>query len=210
MTARARPEAVRGGARLDEARKEHGMARRIDAGFTASAALVVIAAFVPPAPADVRLPHVLGSNMVLQRDLAAPVWGWAEPGEEVTVTVAGQECRTRADAGGVWRVRLKPMPPGGPHGMTVSGRNALKLENILVGDVWLCSGQSNMRWELIASSTGKEALSRADLPKIRLFKVPLRSAGQPVQDVAADWSVCSPATAGRFSAVGFFFGRELS
>lgn len=172
--------------------------------------MVLTMSFISAALADVRLPHVLGSNMVLQRDIAAPVWGWAAPGETVTVAIAGQEVKAVADAQGRWMVRLAPVAAGGPHEMTVRGRNEIRLQNILFGDVWLCSGQSNMRWEVMASATGKDALAKADLPQIRLFRVPLRAAGQPVEDVAADWAVCSAATAARFSAVGFFFGREIN
>jgi sialate O-acetylesterase len=165
---------------------------------------------LPRAAADVRLPRVLGSNMVLQCDMAAPVWGWAAAGEEVSVAIAGQEVKTRANAQGRWQVKLAPTPAGGPHEMVVRGKNEIRLDNILFGDVWLCSGQSNMRWELLSSTTGKQALAQADLPQMRLFRAPLRSSGQPVEDVAADWKVCSATTAARFSAVGFFFGRELN
>ena len=179
-------------------------------GVEILAGFALMMSLLPCAMADVRLPHVLGSNMVLQRDMATPVWGWAAPGEAVTVGIAGQEVKSVADAQGRWLARLAPVAAGGPYEMTVRGRNEIKLTNILFGDVWLCSGQSNMRWELMASATGKDALAKADLPQVRLFYVPLRAAGQPVEDVASEWKVCSAATAARFTAVGFFFGREIN
>ena len=174
--------------------------------------LVACAAVLLPAGValgDIVLPHVIGNNMVLQRQIEMPIWGWAAAGETVTVQLGPNAAKATADATGAWMVRLPAMEAGGPYEMTVSGRNTIKLTNILVGEVWLCSGQSNMRWPLNAASDGKEAVAGAELPKMRLFQVPLRSAGQPVADVNASWAPCQPATAARFSAVGFHFGRML-
>ena len=159
-------------------------------------AAFLLTALGSAALADVRLPHIFSSNMVLQRQVAAPVWGWADPGEVVSVSVGGLELKTRADMNGCWGLRLAPFPEGGPYDMIVRGsKNEIKLDNIVIGDVWLCSGESNMRFEALSSSTGKQALAGANLPQLRLFKVPLRAAGQPVQDVDATWQVCTPATA---------------
>ncbi|HSW44504.1 MAG TPA: sialate O-acetylesterase [Phycisphaerae bacterium] len=185
-------------------------------GTTVSLMLAALAAGLSPpaAVADVRLPHVIGCNMVLQREKPVPIWGWADPGEEVTVRIAGQEARAKADDKGKWMVRLKAMPAGGPHEMAVAGRNTLQLTNILVGEVWVGSGQSNMEWGIRAAVNGEQEIASADYPRIRLFDVPKVSAGEPALDVNTDWLPCSPnnivANGGMgFSAALYFFGREL-
>ena len=175
-------------------------------------AVLLIAA--PAAVADVRLPHVIGSNMVLQRDMAVPIWGWADPGEEVTVKIAGQEVRVKADEKGGWIVRLAAMPAGGPHEMTVAGKNTVQLANVLVGEVWVASGQSNMEMGISQVNDAEKEIAAADYPQIRLFDVPKVAAGEPVDDVDAAWLPCSPqnimaGTWGGFSAAAYFFGREL-
>src|SRR5262249_36008247 len=107
----------------------------------------------PPSPAraDVKVPAIFGSHMVLQRDQKDRVWGWAEPGEEVTVRIAGQSKAARAGSDGAWQVVLDPMPAGGPHTLSIRGKNAIDLDDVLVGEVWICSGQSNMQWSVAAS-----------------------------------------------------------
>ena len=157
--------------------------------------VVLLAALLftaPAAVADVRLPHVIGSNMVLQRDTAVPIWGWADPGEEVTVKIASQEARTKADEKGRWMVRLATMSAGGPHEMTVAGKNTLQLANILVGEVWVGSGQSNMEFGVGAAQDAQKEIAAADYPQIRLFNVPKKPAGEPVDDIDAAWLPCSP------------------
>jgi sialate O-acetylesterase len=167
-----------------------------------------------PLAAEVKLPHVIGDHMVLQRDVPLPVWGWADPGETVTVMVGGHEARTRADAKGHWMVKLPALEAGGPHEMTVSGENTIRLTDILVGEVWLCAGQSNMEMGIGVVQDGQQEVAAADYPQIRLYELPRNTAGQPAPDLEATWRVCSPATIaaggwGGFSAVGYFFGREL-
>jgi sialate O-acetylesterase len=159
--------------------------------------------------ADVRLPHVFSYHMVLQREAQLPIWGWAAPGEEVTVRIGANEAKARADATGKWMVKLPPMQAGGPHEMTVSGKNTIHIADVLVGEVWVASGQSNMALSVNASADGAKEAAAADWPSIRLFHVPQKPAGMPAQDVAATWQVCSPATAAGFSAVAYFFGREI-
>ena len=161
------------------------------------------------ATADVRLPAVIGSNMVLQQDQPLPIWGWAEPGEQVTVAIGTNKSIAKAGPDGKWKVTLEKMRAGGPLTMTIVGKNSIKLENILVGEVWVCSGQSNMEWSLAASMNPREEIAAANYPKIRLFHVPKVPAGQPAEDVKASWKVCSPKTAPRFSAVGYYYGRAL-
>ena len=163
--------------------------------------------------AHVRLPKVFGSGMVLQRDRPIPVWGWADPGEEVRVDLgAGMDisATTRADDDGRWRLDLPATPAGGPHTMTVSSHETVVFDDILIGEVWLCSGQSNMQWSFRSGvNNGDEELAAAEYPRIRLMTVPMRPAGSPMDDVDASWSACTPETVKSFSAVGYFFGRQL-
>ena len=171
--------------------------------------LVLVCCVAGSVAADVRLPQVFGANMVLQRDRAVPVWGWADPGEEVTVQIAGQSVRTKADEAGKWTIRLEPMAVGGPYRMVVAGKNRLTLANVLVGEVWLCSGQSNMERSLKRLGTYERQIEWANKPNIRLFHVPKKASQQPADDVEAQWKVCNPETVADFSAVAYFFGRYL-
>lgn len=159
--------------------------------------------------ADVKLPAILGSNMVLQRGMPVTVWGWADPDETVTVAIGDNRAETKAGADGKWRVSLKPVAADGTVEMNVKGKNELKLTNILVGEVWLGSGQSNMQWSVMASANPKEEVEAATYPKLRLFLVPLVPSGVPAPDVNARWVECSPETVGSFSAVLYYFGRHL-
>ena len=119
--------------------------------------------------ADVRLPKVIGSQMVLQREMAVPIWGWADPGEKVTVTLGDCKVETTACEKGKWSVKLAAMKAGGPHTITVAGKNTITLEDVLVGEVWVCSGQSNMQWSVQASDNAAEEIAAAKYPKMRLF-----------------------------------------
>jgi sialate O-acetylesterase len=160
--------------------------------------------------AEVSLPAILSDHMVLQRDAEVPIWGWADPGEVVTVSIADQTVRTVADASGVWRVRLGPMSAQPvPLEMTVSGTNRLVVRDILVGEVWLASGQSNMQFSLSSTDTAATEVPQAGHPLIRIFAVPRRTALEPRADVSGKWQICTPASASGFSAVAYFFGREL-
>jgi len=173
----------------------------------AVAVLLVLGAF---AQADVKLPAIIGSNMVLQADMKAPIWGWADPGEKVTVTLGGRKAGATADKDGKWQVRLEAMKAGaGPLEMTVAGKNTLKLTNILVGEVWICSGQSNMAMSVKSSRDSDKEIAEAKYPRIRLFMVAKATAGTPQADCKGQWVECSPQTVPGFSAVGYFFGREL-
>lgn len=173
--------------------------------------VALLALLVAPSSvvADVRLPHVIGSNMVLQRDLPIPIWGWADPGEVVTVKLGSHEVKTEADGKGKWIVRLPAMPAGGPHEMAVAGKNTANLKNILIGEVWVGSGQSNMQWSVSGSNNAAAEIAAAKYPSTRLFQVPRVPAGEPTGDVNAKWQRCSPSTVPGFSAVAYFFGREI-
>ena len=113
------------------------------------AILGLLAGLPSVARADVKVPAIFGSHMVLQRDQKDRVWGWAEPGEEVTVKIAGQSQTAKAGPDGSWQVMLDPMPAGGPHVLTIQGKNTVKFDDVLVGEVWICSGQSNMQWPVV-------------------------------------------------------------
>ncbi len=183
--------------------------------FNTIFAIVVLACSVLAGSvfAAVRLPEVIGDNMVLQRGIAVPVWGWADPGEKVTVTFADQTKTATADDAGKWMVRLDPLDAATePRTMAVAGAagDPSQLRNILVGDVWICSGQSNMEWALNGARNGKEEAAAAKHPLIRLFNVRGHiKTPEPQDDAPGQWQVCSPQTVGGFSAVGFFFGRRL-
>jgi len=161
--------------------------------------------------ADVRLPNLFSDNMVVQCDKTIRVWGWAEPGENVKVLLSGNTVKTTADANGDWKVELPAMKPGGPHELTVTGKNTLKITNILVGEVWVCSGQSNMEFELRHAENAEQEIKAADYPGMRMLLIPRTPAGLPLNDVKARWFVCSPTndSLANFSAVGYFFGREI-
>ena len=159
--------------------------------------------------ADIRLPKVLSDHMVLQQNLPLVVWGQADPGESVKVSFREQEAATQADATGRWRVLLAPMAAGGPFEMAVSGKNNLKLQDILVGDVWICSGQSNMEWPMSRVNNAEQEIAAANFPGIRLFSVKHEVADTPQEDLTGEWIVSTPENIKDFSAVGYFFGREL-
>jgi sialate O-acetylesterase len=147
--------------------------------------------------------------MVLQSDVAAPVWGRAEPGERVKVTFAGQSLQATADEAGRWNVRLQPMAPGTAGSLIIEGDNRIFIQDVLVGEVWLAAGQSNMQLRVNEAAGGPEAAATADLPQVRTFTVPQRPAGAAAEDCGGQWVVCHPKTVGRFSAAGFYFAREL-
>ncbi len=159
--------------------------------------------------ADVRLPKVIGSQMVLQRDMAVPIWGWADPGEKVTVTMGDCKVEAAACEKGMWSVKLAAMKAGGPHKITVAGKNTITLEDVLVGEVWVCSGQSNMQWSVQASNNPAEEIAAAEYPKMRLFTVARKVAEKPLDDCQGNWTACTPETVPAFTAVGYFFGRAL-
>jgi len=171
--------------------------------------LIVLFCFTGSLFADVRLPHIFGNNMVLQRRRMIPVWGWADAGEEVTVEIAGQKAQGRADGEGKWIIKLDPMNTGGPYEMIVRGKNTIKLVNVLVGEVWLCAGQSNMERSLRRLGIYEQEIKSANNPNLRLFYVPRKRSEQQVEDIESSWKVCSPETVAGFSAVAYFFGKYL-
>ncbi len=153
--------------------------------------------------------------MVLQQEKPMAVWGWAEPGETVTVQLASEKATAKANEKGEWQLKLPSMEAGGPYTMTVSGSSTVEFDDVMVGEVWLCSGQSNMEMGIGRVNNAQEEIAAANYPKIRLLMVPNRWTPQAQEDIApASWKVCSPKTIAEggwdgFSAAGYFFGRDL-
>lgn len=189
-------------------------------GFVQLLAAVLLALACCSIGAQERLSQLFSDHMVMQRGMPVPVWGWAEPGETITVSIDAQTKVAVANAAGKWMVRLDPMQTGAPRKMTVKGRvETTEVNDILLGEVWLASGQSNMAWPLKQSVNGAQEVGNSEYPEIRLFNVPNAlapkapaerlPAGNPlVKDMNA-WLPASPATTGEFSAVGYFFARGL-
>ena len=161
--------------------------------------------------AQVKLPLLFSNNMVLQQGIEIPVWGWASPGEKITVTIDKTVASAKTTKDGKWSLKFPAMEYGGPHKMTVTGKNTVTFENIMIGEVWVCSGQSNMEFHLITAKNGEAEIAASDYPDIRLFTVKKRISQNP-QDQLEDgeWLKCSPATSPHFSAIAYFFGRELN
>ena len=159
--------------------------------------------------AEVRVPAIIGDNMVLQAGMKVRIWGNANPGEKVSVRINSQSSSATADGSGRWQTFIGPMKAGGPFELTIKGSNTLSFKNILVGEVWICSGQSNMEWPLINANDGAKAVAEANFPEIHLFTVEKNTSATPLDDVKGRWVVTTPDTVGQFSAVGYFFGREL-
>lgn len=158
-----------------------------------------------------RLPKIFGDNMVLQRDHRIPVWGWAEAREKIIVRFDKQIKNTRADNSGKWIVYLDKVPAGGPFQLNIKGENSISFSNILVGDVWICSGQSNMEWPVRSSNNSAVEIQQSDYPHIRHFMVPKAVNVKPQDDISGgDWKIASPSTVADFTAVGYFFARELN
>lgn len=162
------------------------------------------------ARADVKVPDVISSGMVLQRDQAVTIWGTAEPGENVTVSFAGQTQTTQTGADAKWRVSLKPVAASSASGtMTISGKNTITLNDVLVGEVWIASGQSNMEFTLAQSADGEAAVAAANTPDIRLFNVSRQVAFQHQTGPLATWQAASPESVRHFSAAAYYFALEL-
>jgi sialate O-acetylesterase len=162
------------------------------------------------AQAEVRLAHVFGEHMVLQREQPVRLWGWATPGQTLSVQLADRKASVRVPADGRWAVRLPALPAGGPHRLVVAGDQRIELKDVLVGDVWLLGGQSNMEWPLSATDTGAQEAASPQNAQLRHLRVPLRASLLPQDDIApADWAVAEAGKVGGFSAVGYHFARQM-
>ncbi len=158
---------------------------------------------------------MFSDNMVLQRGMKDPVWGWAAPGTQITVKISEQTATTVAGRDGKWMTHVGPLEVGGPYTMTINGPKTVTFSNILVGDVWICSGQSNMEMGIAGVKNGDEEIANANYPNIRLFMQPRLVSAEPLDATGGSWLPCTPSNIksdgvwGGFSAVGYFFGRKL-
>ncbi|MDQ8196428.1 sialate O-acetylesterase, partial [Coraliomargarita sp. SDUM461004] len=171
--------------------------------------LLSFVSFCLTAHADVHLPGIFTDHMVLQREQINPVWGTADADEVVTVQIGGQSHSTVADADGNWRVDLTPLEVGGPYTLHVAGDNAVTFEDVLVGEVWFCSGQSNMELNLDTVNHADVELADANNAQIRLFTVKKVATQELQDDLGGEWVLSTSASAGQFSAVGYLFGKRL-
>jgi sialate O-acetylesterase len=175
--------------------------------FTALAGLSLLAF---SAQAAVRLPHIFGNDMVLQQGAALPVWGWAAPSEKITVAFAGQKKEAVAKADGTWQLKLDALKASSaPAVFSILASNKIAFTNVVVGEVWFCSGQSNMEWAMRNVDNAEQERTGANFPMIRHFKAPKNSKPMPESDVNAAWEITTPEGIGDESAVAFFFGRRL-
>ncbi|MEP6788456.1 MAG: sialate O-acetylesterase, partial [Acidobacteriota bacterium] len=174
--------------------------------------LVILLALCPVAAmAEVHLPDVIGSSMVLQQKQTVPIWGTAGAGEAVTVTFSGQKKTVVAGPDGKWRVVLGKFSANfTPQTMTITGKNKIELKDILVGEVWLVAGQSNMQRLLRETANGEAVQAAADHPNIRLFNASREVAFKKKQGKLGEWSACTPTSVAEFSAAGYYFGVELA
>ncbi len=177
-----------------------------------SAGWIAIMLLSAPLQAELKVAGIFSDHMVLQRDQNLPVWGWASPSAKITVSLAGQAGETMADEAGFWKVQIDALPAGGPFELVIkSGEQTITLHDVLIGDVWLCSGQSNMDWPLERSLDGENEVAGANHESIRLFKVKRSATPEPRTDLEDEkWMPCTPEHARGITAVGYFFGRALN
>ena len=177
--------------------------------FTPRSVLALTALISGPLHAAVKPNPLFTDGAVLQRGQPVPVWGTARDGEKVTVELNSQKVTTTTAADGKWSVNLKPLKAGGPFAMTITGDNAVTVNNLLVGEVWVCSGQSNMEFPFAQTHNAKEEGPKAAFPKIRMFTAQHKTSIKPLAEAVGAWVECSPETVDSFSAVGYFFARDL-
>lgn len=188
--------------------------RSIPTGWMIAAAVTMLLALPWATQAKVIVSGIFGSNMVLQQEMAVPVWGTADAGEEVTVTFADQTLKTKADAKGKWMVKLTAMKATANQKgqtLTVTGSKTIKkFDDVLIGEVWLCSGQSNMAFTVPSADDSTNEIKAANFPQIRMITVDrVRTARDPLDTMGGNWRVCEPKSVANYSAVAYFFGRDL-
>jgi len=185
--------------------------KQFPSGATKLALVLLLLGLLAPAlHAELKLPAIIGDHMVLQQNLANPIWGWDTPGTQVTVTFAGQTKSTQAGADGKWAVKLDPMSANAtPQTLTISGTEKKEIQDVLIGEVWMCSGQSNMGFTLGGDWNGDIDAAASKFPNLRLIKVPQVGTQELQNDFKGQWRACTPETARNFSAVGFYFGRYI-
>lgn len=173
-----------------------------------SLAFLSVILLLTHARAETVAAPAFGSGMVLQRDRVITVWGTDNPGLDVTATLAGQTARAKADKDGKWVLAFPALPAGGPHELAIKGSGEVRFDDVLIGDVWLAAGQSNMAFRLADEAHGGEAAAKADFPQIRFLQVPAKASREPFRPKVA-WQATTPATAGHLPAVAFYFARDL-
>jgi len=178
--------------------------------ITGLAVVALLVSFARVSSADVRLPAIFSDHAVLQRSEKVPIWGWAGAGEEVSVTLGAAAAKTNADPAGKWRINLDLSKiADGPFELVVRGKNEVKVADVLVGQVWVCVGQSNMEMKLGATKDAKEVISQTNNPLLRHFKVERKAVATPVEDVVGKWVVADSRGLSEFSGIGFYFGQSL-
>src|SRR5262249_2598342 len=155
------------------------------------------------------LSPIFADNMVLQRDKPDALWGWSEPGDKITAEIAGKATSATAGPDRRWQLQIQPPPAGGPYTLTIKVRQTIELHNVLVGDVWLCGGQSNMHVPLANALNGPEEVKAANYPQIRFFDVAAHPAYRHADIPEGSWKVVSPETADKVSAVAYYFARKV-
>ncbi|MDR2761248.1 MAG: sialate O-acetylesterase [Planctomycetaceae bacterium] len=182
------------------------------AAITFAATILSVVFLQTTSLADVKLPDIFASGMVLQRDLPVTVWGWADPQEKITVSINNQSQSVETNADGHWQVKLNPLKSGEPTKLIVKGKNEITLDNILIGEVWLCSGQSNMEWSMNKNSDSKADIPSVNNPNIRLFQVKHETADKPQDHLTPNikWQPANPSSVTNFSSIGYYFGAKLS
>ncbi|HNX56221.1 MAG TPA: sialate O-acetylesterase, partial [Prolixibacteraceae bacterium] len=176
-----------------------------------SCLLIVLLSGVLSSQANVKPARIFSSNMVLQKGMENPIWGWADKNESVSVSLNGKTVKTKAGKDGKWIAKLPAMEYGGPYTLSLKGKNTVELTNIMIGEVWVCSGQSNMEFQVNRAINADDEIAEANYPNIRLFTVEKKISKTPMSDLeTGEWTVCSPKTIPNFSAVGYFFGRKLN
>ena len=179
-----------------------------------AAALLAGGAGLAPARAEVVLPKVFGSHMVLQQQMSLTIWGWAQPNETVTVTLGSATAQAQANERGEWKAVLPAMKAGGPFTLKVAGSSTVEFDDVMIGEVWLCSGQSNMELGIGMARDAQKEIAEANYPGLRLLMVAHKWDPLPQTNISGEWKVCSPKTVaeggwGGFSAAAYYFGREL-
>ncbi len=171
---------------------------------------VIGLALVPALRAELKLPAIIGDHMVLQQKLANPIWGWDTPGTKVTVTFAGQTHTATAGADGRWTVKLPAVGANAtPQTIAIAGSSKREIKDVLVGEVWMCSGQSNMQWSMAQTYTGDIEGARAKRPNVRIISVPQVGTQELKTDFKGQWEVATPENVKQFSAIGYLYGRTL-
>src|SRR5580658_6159790 len=179
-----------------------------------AAAIFASGAGLSSARAEVQLPRVFGSHMVLQREMPLVIWGWAQPNETVTVTLASASVQAQANERGEWKVTLPAMKAGGPFLLKVTGSSSVEFDDVMIGEVWLCSGQSNMEMGIGMVRDAQKEIAAANDPGLRLLLVTRKWDPLPQTNIDGAWKVCSPGTVAEggwngFSAAAYYFGCEL-